>query len=124
MPVDVRWYEEKHIILYALSDPLTLEDLEAGAEQVWALAANIPDLVDMIFDYRGLTEFPRGAMPAVREGSFKLPTLERVALVGAEPMVEMMMTTLTRNTYRPDPTIHPTVEEAADYLRRAAQEDS
>jgi hypothetical protein len=49
--------------------------------------------------------------------------LERVALVGNEPLVEMMFVTITQGTYRPDPTIHATVEDAAEFLRRMARED-
>jgi hypothetical protein len=123
MPVKVSWYEPEHIILYVVSDPVTIEDLEQGSERVWALAAGIPDLVDMIFDYRAVTEFPRGVLPVFRDGSLGLPTLDRVALVGSEPLVEMMVATIARNTYRPDPSIHASIEEAADYLRRAAQEE-
>jgi hypothetical protein len=124
MPARVIWYEPGHIILYIVSDPLTLDDLEQGAEEIWALAAGVSEVVDMIFDYRAVTEFPRGVLPVVREGSFKLPTLERVALVGNEPLVEMMFATITRSTYRPDPTIHPNVAEAAMFLRRIAGEDA
>lgn len=123
MPVRVVWYEPNQIILYRLADPLTLQDLETGAEEVWALAAGVPSLVDMIFDYRAVTEFPRGALKLMREGSFALPLLERVALVGNEPLVEMMLTTITQSTYRPDPTVHAGVEEAAEFLRRMARED-
>jgi hypothetical protein len=39
-------------------------------------------------------------------------------------MVEMMITTLTRATFRPDPTIHPDVKSAAQYLREKAAEDA
>ncbi|PJF36295.1 MAG: hypothetical protein CUN49_06235 [Candidatus Thermofonsia Clade 1 bacterium] len=124
MPVRVTWYEPDQIILYKLSDPLTLSDLEAGAVEVWALAAGVSGIVDMIFDYRAVTEFPRGMLPLMRDGSFTLPTLERVALVGNEPLVEMMFATITQSTYRPDPTVHTSVEEAADFLRRMAREDS
>ncbi|MFN7209608.1 MAG: hypothetical protein ACK4P1_04340 [Aggregatilineales bacterium] len=123
MPVRVMWYEPNQIILYRLADPLTLQDLETGAEEVWALAAGVSSLVDMIFDYRAVTEFPRGALKLMREGSFALPLLERVALVGNEPLVEMMLTTITQSTYRPDPTVHASVEEAAEFLRRMARED-
>ncbi|GAB4546220.1 MAG: hypothetical protein OHK0023_05510 [Anaerolineae bacterium] len=124
MPVKVSWYDPDHIILYALQSPLSLDDLEEGAEEVWALAAGVPDLVDMVFDYREVDEFPRGMLPLIREGSFTLPTLERVALVGNQPLFEMMLTTITQSTYRPDPTVHASVGDAADYLRRMAQEDS
>lgn len=124
MPVRITWYEPDQIILYDLADPLSLEDLEAGAEEVWALAAGVPSLVDMILDYHAVTEFPRGMLPLMRDGSFTLPTLERVALVGSEPLVEMMFTTIMQSTYRPDPTVHDSVEEAADFLRRMAREDS
>lgn len=123
MTVRITWYEPNQIILYHLADPLTLEDLERGAEEVWALAAGVPSLVDMIFDYRAVTEFPRGSLRLMREGSFTLPLLERVALVGNEPLVEMMFTTITQSTYRPDPTVHASVEEAAEFLRRMARED-
>ncbi|MCE7947616.1 MAG: hypothetical protein DYG88_09330 [Chloroflexi bacterium CFX4] len=123
MPVRITWYEPNHIILYNLTDPLSLQDLEAGAEEVWALAAGVPSLVDMILDYRGVTEFPRGTLPLMRDGSFRLPTLERVALVGSEPLVEMMFATIMQSTYRPDPTVHHSVEDAADFLRRMARED-
>lgn len=123
MTVRITWYEPNQIILYYLADPLTLEDLERGAEEVWALAAGVPGLVDMIFDYRAVTEFPRGSLRLMREGSFTLPLLERVALVGNEPLVEMMFTTITQSTYRPDPTVHSSVEEAAEFLRRMARED-
>jgi len=123
MAVRVTWYEPERIILYCLMDPLTLEDLERGAEEVWALAAGVPSLVDVILDYRAVTEFPRGMLPLMRDGSFALPTLERVALVGNEPLVEMMFVTITQGTYRPDPTIHATVEDAAEFLRRMARED-
>jgi len=124
MSVRVMWYEPDAIILYTLSDPVTLEELEQGAEEVWALAAGVAGLVDMIFDYRDVTSFPRGLMPAIREGSVALPTLERVALVGNEPLFEMMFATITQSTYRPNPTIHPNVAEAAIYLRRMAKEDT
>ncbi len=123
MPARALWYDEGSIILFSLSDPVTLGELEAGAEEVWALAGEIHDPVDMIFDYRSVTAFPRGVLPVVREGHFTLPTLDRVALVGSEPMVEMMITTLTRATFRPDPTIHPDVKTAAQYLRQNAAED-
>jgi hypothetical protein len=124
VPARVMWYDEQSIILFSLSDPLTLEELEEGAEEVWALAGQIRDLVDMIFDYRTVTNVPRGVLPVVREGHFTLPTLDRVALVGDEPMIEMMITTLTRATFRPDPTIHPDVKSAAQYLREKAAEDA
>ena len=123
MAVRITWYEPEQIILYCLMDPLTLEDLEQGAEEVWALAAGVPSLVDMILDYRAVTEFPRGMLPLMRDGSFTLPMLERVALVGNEPLVEMMFATITQSTYRPDPTVHATVEEAAEFSRRMARED-
>ncbi len=124
MPVRISWYEPEHIILYTATDPLTIEDLEAASAQVWALAAGIPDLVDLIFDYRNATEFPRKMVSIMREGSFRLPTLERVALVGNQPLVEMMFSTITQNTFRPDPTIHASVEDAAVFLRKMAQEDN
>src|SRR2546430_2645896 len=106
MPVRVLWYEKNNIILFTVSDPLTLEDLEHGVEEVWALAGECRQPVDMIFDYREAAGVPRGGLPIVREGNFTLPMLDRVALVGREPLVEMMIMTLTRATYRPDPTIH------------------
>jgi hypothetical protein len=124
VPARALWYDERSIILFSVSDPLTLEELEEGAEEVWALAGEIRDPVDMIFDYRTVTVFPRGVLPVVREGHFSLPTLDRVALVGDEPMIEMMITTLTRATFRPDPTLHPDVKTAAEYLRQKAAEDA
>jgi hypothetical protein len=123
MPARVTWYTEKTIILFSVSDPLTLEELEAGAEEVWALAAEVREPVDMIFDYLKVSSFPRGILPVVRDGHFTFPMLDRVALVGNEILLEMMMTTLTRATYRPDPTIHPDIEEAAETLIRMAEED-
>ncbi len=123
MPARVSWYDQ-NILLYTVNDPLTLGDLEEAAEEVWALAADIREAVDMIFDYRGVTAFPRGGLPAVREGQFALPTLGRVALVGSEPLVEMMFLTLTRSTFRPDPTIHADLDEAAATLRRLAAQDA
>jgi hypothetical protein len=123
MSARVVWYKKGHIILYELSDPLSLQELEVASEEVWALATEVREPVDMIFDYRQVTNFPRGVLPLLRDGHFTLPTLERVALVGWEPLVEMMMTTLTRATYRPDPTIHSTVEEAAETLRQIAEDD-
>src|SRR3954466_9016096 len=113
MPAIVKWHKRGSIILFQVSDPLTLEELETGAEEVWALAAEIREPIDMIFDYHQVGTFPRGVMPIVRDGHFKLPTLDRIALVGSEPRVEMMMITLTRATFRPDPTLHLTIEEAA-----------
>jgi hypothetical protein len=124
MPVHVSWYDLNSIILYTVSDPLTLDELENAAEEIWALTAAVRDPVDMIFDYRAVTTFPRGGLPVVREGYFALPMLDRVAMVGSEPLVEMMIITLTRATYRPDPTIHAGVEEAAAALRRMAAEDT
>src|SRR5215831_8818996 len=91
MSVRVAWHKKGSIILFAVSDPLTLDDLECGAEEVWALAAEVRAPVDIIFDYREVSNFPRGVLPVVREGHFKLPTLDRIALVGSEPMVEMIM---------------------------------
>lgn len=123
MPARVSWYDKDHIILFTVSDVLELSELEECAEEIWALAAEVREPVDMIFDYRETTNFPRGGLPIVREGNFALPTLDRVALVGHEPLVEMMITTLTRSTFRPDPTIHATLEEAAEFLRRMAKED-
>ncbi len=123
MPARVSWYD-RQILLYTVKDPLTLSDLEEAAEEVWALAADIREAVDMIFDYRGATSFPRGGLPIVRDGQFALPTLDRIALVGSEPLVEMMFITLTRSTFRPDPTIHADVEEAAAMLRQLASEDA
>lgn len=123
MPARVSWYEKGHIILFTVSDMLTLAELEDSAEEIWALAAEVREPVDMIFDYREATAFPRGGLPIVRDGNFALPTLDRVALVGHEPLVEMMIMTLTRSTYRPDPTIHSSDEEAAVFLRRMAKED-
>ncbi len=123
MPARVIWYEPGHILLYSLSDPLTLDDVEESNEQVWALGIGAPGPIDMIFDYRKVTEFPRGLLPIVREGSFRLPTLDRVALVGSDPIVEMMMSTLTRATFRPDPTIHSDVADAGMFLRKMARED-
>ncbi|MEP7289289.1 MAG: hypothetical protein ABI947_26355 [Chloroflexota bacterium] len=121
MPSRAVWYKKGSIILFEVSDPLTIDDLETGAEEVWALATEIREPVDMIFDYVKVTDFPRGVLPIVRE-HFTLPTLDRVALVGGEPLIEMMIITLTRATFRPDPTIHATVEEAADALRRLAED--
>lgn len=123
MPAHVSWYDQ-NILLYTVNDPLSLSDLEEAAEEVWALAADIREAVDMIFDYRGATAFPRGGLPIVRDGQFALPTLDRVALVGSEPLVEMMFITLTRSTFRPDPTIHANVEDAAALLRHLASEDA
>ncbi len=123
MPARVSWYDQS-ILLFTVKDPLTLNDLEEAAEEVWALAADIREAVDVIFDYRGATSFPRGGLPVVRDGQFALPTLDRVALVGSEPRVEMLFITLTRSTFRPDPTIHATIEEAAATLRRLAAEDA
>jgi hypothetical protein len=123
MPVRVNWYEHGQIILYTAASPLTREDLEQGAEEVWALAGGVVGLVDMIFDYRTVTHFPNGVQNVVQEGQFALPTLDRIALIGNQPIVEMMMTTLTRATYRPDPTMHPSIEDAASFLKRMARED-
>jgi hypothetical protein len=124
MSVKVSWYEPEQIILYVTSDPLTLEDLAHGAEEVRVLASGVPDMIDMIFDYRQVTDFPRGGLPILRDGNFKLPTLERVALVGNEPLIEMMFTTITQSTFRPDPTVHPDVPDAANFLRRMAAQDN
>jgi len=124
MSANAQWYKTGHIILYTVSDPLTISDLEGAAEEIWALAGQAREPVDMIFDYRKVLQFPRGSMPVVREGHFGLPMLDRIALVGAEPLIEMMMTTLTRSTFRPDPTIHRDVEEAAEFLRKMALEDA
>ncbi|HVO44476.1 MAG TPA: hypothetical protein VMT34_17745 [Aggregatilineales bacterium] len=124
MAAHVAWYADQYIILYTVSDPLTLTDLEQASEEVWALAGQVHEPLDMIFDYRQVKHFPRGGMPVVRDGHFSLPMLDRVALVGTEPLVEMMVTTLTRNTFRPDPTLHTSIEEAAEFLRRMAREDT
>ncbi|CAG0960607.1 hypothetical protein ARNL5_00878 [Anaerolineae bacterium] len=123
MPAKVNWYETDRILLYVVSAPLTLIELENAAEEAWALAAGIPDMIDIIFDYTGLPEMPRGGMKLVREGSFALPNIERVALVGEDPLIEMMFATMAQETYRPDPSVHKEVGEAASYLRRMAQED-
>jgi len=123
MPASVTWYQEGSIILYEVSDPLLLDEIKVASEEVWGLAKEVREPVDMIFDYRSVTNFPRGILPVVREGHFTLPTLERVALVGWEPLFEMMMVTLTRATYRPDPTVHTTVEDAAETLRQIAEDD-
>jgi hypothetical protein len=123
MPAHARWHKVGRIILYEISDPVTLDDLESGAEQIWALAAEVREPVDMILDYSKAKAFPRGVMPVVRDGHFTLPMLDRVALVGSEPMIEMMMVTITRATFRPDPTVHATIEEAADMLIRIAEDD-
>lgn len=123
MPVRAIWHELGEILLYTIGDPLTLEELQQGAEEIWALAAELSNPVDMIIDYRQVTSFPRGMLPVIKDDHFALPTLDRIALVGSDPLLEMMITTLTRDTYRPHPTIHPDVETAADFLRRLAQED-
>ena len=123
MSARVAWYQEGSIILFEVSDPLLLEEIKGASEEVWALAKEVREPVDMIFDYRHVTHFPRGILPVVRDGHFTLPTLERVALVGYEALIEMMFVTLTRATYRPDPTIHATVEEAAETLRQIAEDD-
>jgi hypothetical protein len=117
MPVRVTWYDKGKIILFSIRGTLTVDEIEEGAEEVWALAHEVPDSLHLIFDYRELGNFPRGILPAVREGHFKLPKLERVALVGHEELIEMMMTDITRATYRPDPTIHDDLEAAAERLR-------
>lgn len=124
MPASVVWYDAGNIILFTVRDPLTLDELQVASAEVWTLAEGITDLVDMIFDFCGVVDFPRGSLPIVRDGHFSLPTLDRVALVGTEPLVEMMMTTLARATFRPDPTLHSSVEEAAEFLRRMAQEET
>jgi hypothetical protein len=41
-----------------------------------------------------------------------------------EPLFEMMMTELARATFRPDPTLHRSVPDAATVLKRMADEDS
>jgi hypothetical protein len=124
MPVRVLWYEPGLIMMFIVSDPLSLDDLERGAEELWALAAGVPNLIDLIFDYRKATNFPRGFHKIVKEGHFRLPMLDRIALVGSEPLIEMAMQTLTSDTYRPNPSIHPNVAHAAMYLRRMAEEDT
>jgi hypothetical protein len=118
MPARVSWYDQGKIILFSIRGTVTVDEIDQGAEEVWALAAEVREPVDLIFDYREMTNFPRGIMPSVREGHFKLPTLQRVALVGHEPLIEMMMTTITRTTFRPDPTIHDELESAAERLRQ------
>jgi hypothetical protein len=123
MPARVAWHKKGSIILFEVSDPLTVDDIETGAEEVWALAAEVREPVDMIFDYRNVSTFPRGVLPIVHEGHFMLPTLDRVALVGCEPLVEMMITTLTRATFRPDPTIHSDVDDAAGALTKLAEDN-
>ncbi|HRE46438.1 MAG TPA: STAS/SEC14 domain-containing protein [Aggregatilineales bacterium] len=124
MPAKVMWYDPDKIILYVVSAPVTVDDLEEASEEIWALAGGIPDLIDIIFDYSQTTgELPRGGMRIVKEGSFKLPNLERVALVGDDSMIEMMFATIAQETYRPDPTIHPTIDDAAAHLRRLAEQD-
>lgn len=124
MPARVGWHDTGHIILYTVTDPLFIEDIEHAEVELWALTAGITELVDMIFDYREVSEFPRGFLQVARQGSFAIPMLDRVALVGNEPLIEMMVTTMTHSTYRPNPTIHQTVAEAAEHLRRLAQEDT
>ena len=123
MPAKVSWFTPGAIILYEISDPLTIDELERAAEEIWALAAAMHEPLDMIFDYRKVADFPRGVLPIVREGHFMLPTLDHVALVGSQPLVEMMISTLTRATFRPDPTLHPDVEEAAAALQQIANDD-
>ncbi len=123
MPARVSWHKKGSILLFEVSDPLTLGELETAGEEVWALAAEVREPVDMIIDYRKAAEFPRGVLPVVRDGHFSLPTLGRVALVGREPMVEMLFATLTRKTYRPDPTVHSDVEDAAETLEQMAADD-
>lgn len=121
MPARVTWYDIGNTILYVVREPLTLEELQEASQAVWALAEGITEFVDLIFDYRGMTDFPRGTLPVVRDGHFALPLLDRIALVGDEPLVEMMMATLSEATFRPLPTQHDTVEAAADYLRKMAE---
>jgi len=60
MPARVSWHEKGQIILYSVSDPLELSDLEQSAEEIWALAAEVREPVDMIFDYRETSAFPQG----------------------------------------------------------------
>jgi len=124
MPARVTWLEPGSIILYIISDPLSIEEIEQAEEEVWALAAGNIDLIDLILDFRELHHFPRGTLPAVKDGHFALPTLGRIALVGDEPLFEMMMTELARATFRPDPTLHRSVPDAATVLKRMADEDS
>jgi hypothetical protein len=124
MSAHVSWLEYHRIVLFKIEEPLTLGELELAAEEMWALAGQVREPLDMIFDYRDVRNFPRGGMPVVRDGHFSLPMLDRVALVGSEPLVVMMMVTLTRNSFRPDPTLHRDVEEAAQFLRRMAHEDA
>jgi hypothetical protein len=123
MPARVTWYDVGNIILYAVQDPLSLDELQEASQAVWALAEGIHEFVDLIFDYRTITDFPRGTLPVVRDGYFALPMLDRIALVGDAPLVEMMMATLSEATFRPLPTQHHTVEEAASYLRKMAQDE-
>ena len=63
MPARVSWHKKGSIILFEASDPLTIDDIGTGAEEVWALAAEVREPVDMIFDYRNVSNFPRGVLP-------------------------------------------------------------
>ena len=123
MPARVVWYDPDRIILYTVISPVTLDELEHAAEEVWALAAGVPDMVDIIFDYACVKEIPRGGFRLMKDGSFKLPNMDRVALVGSDSLIEMMFATIAPETYRADPSVHTNVDDAAKYLRRMAQED-
>jgi hypothetical protein len=123
MPAKVIWYDEHHILLYTLTDPVSVQDIEEASEEVWALAANTPNMIDMVLDYSAAKEFPRSIMKVSKNGAFSLPKLDRVALVGEDIMVTMMVADFMHRTYRHGPSVHKTVSEASETLRHLARQD-
>jgi hypothetical protein len=122
MSARVSWYVKDKILLCVLAEPVSMDELDDVAQEVWALAAGAADMLDIIFDYTGVKSLPPKAMVPLNEGPFKIPVLDRVALVGEDHLIAMAFATLTHDTFRPSPTAHPNVKEAADYLSKTAQE--
>lgn len=123
MSVNVHWYETNRILVYRISGAPDIDDIESGLNKVYEMIDSKDMIVDVIFDYRTLSDFPHGTLKMVQSSALKFPTLNRIALVGHNNMIEMIMIDLANRTQRQKPTIHDTVDEAAARLRELYDAD-
>lgn len=124
MAVNVMWYQVGRSVIYEIEDAPTLDEIKHGLTQLHALIAGHDALIDVIFDYRTLADnLPTGTLGMIQQTALMFPTLNRIALVGDNKMVEMIMREIAQISHRSAPTTHLTVEAAAKRLGELAAND-
>ena len=59
LPIEVQWFDsEKRIIGYVFADPVSLEDIYEALQNGYAMSADIPYRIYIVYDFRNFRSLP------------------------------------------------------------------